>query len=162
MKQPKLNSTACPYNNEVKTIYFKILKEAKTLLSGLPREELRYSLIREDRYSNSLSQIIHEFCNPLLYLRLESYTDGTLGIRYGFEPCQDYAHITAAFTRFLYKVTMKDSTKQDIEGCIKTQFYIHNPDELYAYLEEQMKHHTFNLIKYKPTVNKRKQLKAVA
>lgn len=162
MKRTTPNSVVYPYNKVVKAAYYKVLKEAKTLLSGLEREELRYSLIREDRLSNSLSKIVHEFCNPLLYLRLESYADGTLGIRYGFEPCQDYAHITAAFTRFLYKVTMREATSEDIECSIKTQFYLHNPDEMYAYLEEQMKHHQFHLIKYKPRASKRKQLKAVA
>jgi hypothetical protein len=162
MKQTTSNPAVSPFNREVKVAYYKVLKEAKSLLSALEREELRYSLIREDPHSNSLSQIIHEFVNPLIYLRLESYPDGTLGIRYGFEPSQDYAHITAAFTRFLYKVTMREATSENIESSIKTQFYIHNPDELYYYIEEQMKHHQFHLIKYKPAVSKRKQMLKIA
>jgi len=162
MKRTASNPAVSPFNREVKIAYYKVLKETKNLLSGLEREEFRYSLIREDRHSKSLSQIINEFVNPLIYLRLESYPDGTLGIRYGFEPSQDYAHVTAAFTRFLYKVTMREATSENIESSIKTQFYIHNPDELYYYIEEQMKHHQFHLIKYKPTASKRKQLRVVA
>ncbi|MDB5004930.1 MAG: hypothetical protein JWQ34_3155 [Mucilaginibacter sp.] len=160
MKQTPSKPVQSPFNKEVQTVFFKILKEAKALLATLEREELRYSLIREDRLSDSLSRIIHEFCNPLLYLRLESDIDGKLSIRYGFEPCEDYAHITVAFTRFLYKATMREATSQNIEDSIKTSFFIHNPDEMYAYLEEQMKHHTFHLIKYKPAAVRRKQMKA--
>ena len=162
MKHLNVKPVQSPFNKEVKTAFYKILKEAKALLSTIEREELRYSLIREDRFSDTLSRIIYEFCNPLLYLRLESYADGTLGIRYGFEPCQEYAHITVAFTRFLYKVTMKEATANNIESSIKTEWYIHNPDEMYAYLEEQMKHHTFHLIKHRPAAVRRKQMKAVA
>jgi hypothetical protein len=162
MKTTQSEQVQSPFNKEVKAAYYKILKEAKSLLATLERDELRYSLIREDRLSDSPSRIIHEFVNPLLYLRLESYADGNLGIRYGFEPCHDYAHITVAFTRFLYKVTMREVTSTDIESSIKTEWYIHNPDEMYNYLEEQMKHHTFHLIKYKPVAVKRKQMKAVA
>jgi hypothetical protein len=155
-------SVKSPYNVEVKAAYFKVLKEAKALLATVSLEELRYSLIREDRLSDTLSRIIHEFVNPLIYLRLESDVTGALGIRYGFEPCHDYAYITVAFTRFLYKVTMSEATSQNIENSIKTEFYIHNPDEMYAYLEEQMKHHQFYLIKHKPAANRRKQMMAVA
>lgn len=162
MKQLNINPVQSPFNKEVKAAYYKILKEAKALLATIEREELRYSLVREDRFSDTLSRIIHEFVNPLLYLRLESCADGSLGIRHGFEPCQDYAHITVAFTRFLYKVTMKEATSQNIESSIKTEWYIHNTDEMYAYLEEQMKHHTFHLIKHKPAAVRRKQMKAVA
>jgi hypothetical protein len=162
VKQTSSKQVQSPFNREVKTAYYKILKEAKALLSTLERDELRYSLIREDQFSTTLSRVINELVNPLLYLRLESYADGAFGIRYGFEPCQDYAHITVAFTRFLYKVTMRESTSTNIESCIKTEWYIHNPDEMYAYLEEQMKHHTFQLIKYKPAAVRRKQMIAVA
>jgi hypothetical protein len=162
MKQTPTNPVQSPFNKEVKTAYYRILKEAKALLATLDREELRYSLIREDQFSDSPSKIINEFVNPLLYLRLESYIDGTLGIRYGFEPCEQYGYITAAFTRFLYKVTMREATSNNIENSIKTEWYIHNPDEMYAYLEEQMKHHTFHLIKHKPSAVRRKQMKAVA
>lgn len=162
MKQFKVNSAVSPYNREVKIAYNKILKEAKALLATLEREELRYSLIREDRLCDTPSRILHEFCNPLIYLRLESYVDGTLGVRYGFEPCETYQHITAAFVRFLYRVTMQEATSDNIEGSIKTQWFIHNPDEMYAYLEEQMKHHTFHLIKHKPATVRRKQMRVVA
>jgi hypothetical protein len=160
MKTSQIKPVQSPFNKEVKAAYYKVLKEAKALLATLPREEVRYSLIREDRLSTTSSKIIHEFVNPLIYLRLESYADGRLGIRYGFEPCEDYANITVAFTRFLYKVTMREATSENIERSINTSFFIHNPDEMYAYLEEQMKHHTFQLIKYKPAAVRRKQMKA--
>jgi hypothetical protein len=162
MKTTQSKQVLSPFNKEVKAAYYKILKEAKSLLAALDREELRYSLIREDCIGDSPSRIIHEFVNPLLYLRLESYADSTFGIRYGFEPCEDYQLITSALVRFLYKVTMQNATSENIESCIKTQWYIHNPDEMYAYLEEQMKHHTFQLIKHKPAAVRRKQMRVVA
>jgi len=145
------------YDEAVHTAYFTSLKVARLLLATIEREELRYSLIREDPITDTAC-ILHEFVNPLIYLRLERGLDKTLSIRYGFEPCKDYAHVTVAFTRTLYKVTMKDTTSLNIENSIKTEWYVHNPDEMYAYIEEQMKHHSFSLIKHKPTASQRKQL----
>ena len=145
------------YDEAVYTAYFTSLKVARQLLAAIDREELRFSLIREDAITDRPC-ILHEFVNPLIYLRLERGTDKTLGIRYGFEPCNDYAHITVAFTRTLYRVTMKEATPQNIEASIKTEWYVHNPDEMYAYLEEQMKHHAFCMIKHKPKASQRKQL----
>lgn len=153
---PQLNSR----NKIVQSAYFAMLKVATQLLSTIEREELRYTLVREDKLQQS--GIIHEFVNPLLYLRLEWYRDDSYGIYYGFEPCKDYAHITVAFTRSVYRLSMKDATPVNIENSIRTEWYIHNPDEMYQYIEEQNKYHSFRLIKHKPSTSRRKQMKAVA
>lgn len=149
-------------NEAVKAAYFAMLKVATQLLSTIEREELRYSLVREDAPIKP-AHIIHEFVNPLIYLRLESFVDSSYGIRFGFEPCQDYAHITLAFTRSVYRLTAKEmTTTLNIENSIHLQWFIHNPDELYAYIEKQNKYHTFKQIKYKQSAVKRKQMHAVA
>jgi len=148
-------------NEAVKSAYFAMLKVATQLLSTISREELRYTLVREDE-PTKLAYIIHEFVNPLIYLRLESYIDNTYGIRFGFEPSQDYAYITLAFTRSIYRLTMKENTNLNIEDSIHLQWFIHNPDELYSYIEEQNKYHQFYLIKHKVTASRRKQMKIVA
>ena len=151
----KLGLTA--YDQAVYTAYFATLKVVRNLLAPIEREELRYSLIREDPLTDKPC-ILHEFVNPLIYLRLERGTNLKLSIRYGFEPCQDYAHVTMKFTRTLYRLTMAGATTNNIEDSIKTEWYVHNPEEMFSYLEEQMKHHTFSLIKHKVTASQRKQL----
>lgn len=150
-----------PRNQIVQNAYYAMLKVARQLLSTIPRDELRYSLIREIKPSNNCD-IIHEFVNPLLYLRLESYSDNSYCIHYGFEATKEHTHITGAFCRSVYKFSMKEATPLNIEDSICTDWYIHNPDELYQYIEDRNKHHTFKLIKYRPSTNRRKQMKAVA
>ena len=54
MKQ-QINSqpSLLPYNKVVKDAYFQILKEAKAMLATIEHEELRYTLVREERKRNS-------------------------------------------------------------------------------------------------------------
>jgi len=148
-------------NEAVKTAYFAMLKVARQLLSTIEREELRFTLVREETPSEQAG-IIHEFVNPLLYLRLESYADGSCGIHYGFEPCKDYETVTLPFCRSVYRLSGKDNTSLNIEDSIRTDWFVHNPDDMYEYLEEQNKYHSFKLVKYKPSTNRRKQMMAVA
>jgi len=149
-------------NEAVTTAYYAMLKVARQLLSTIEREELRFSLIRKEK-SLPHHGVVHEFVNPLLYLRLDCYgDDGTMGIHYGFEPCKDYEHITQPFCRSVYKLSGKDASQTNIENSIRTDWFVHNPDDMFAYIEEQGKYHTFMRIKYKPAANKRKQMKAVA
>lgn len=147
-------------NEAVEHAYYAMLKLARQQLSTIERHELRCTLIREDKPKQA--GIIHEMVNPLLYLRLELHEDAQLAIRYGFEPAKEYAHITVAFTRSVYRLTMKENSKLNIEDAIKTDWYLHNPDEMYAYIEDNNKHHTFQLIKYRLSASRRKQMKAVA
>lgn len=166
MKQQLHNdSTALPYNKAVQEAYFKILKETKAMLSTIPPEELRYSLVREDKPSTAIGAIIHEFINPLLYLRLEHHTNDLYGIHYGFEQIgndQELSNRTASFTRSVYRLTAKEFTTVNIEACVKNDWCITQCSELYEYVEEQMKYHQFYLIKYRSATNRRKQMKAVA
>jgi hypothetical protein len=148
-------------NDAVQSAYYATLKLAKQLLSTIEREELRYTLTRNEKLVKEYG-LIHEFVNPLIYLRLEAYKDGTMGIHYGFEPCKEYANITVAFTRTLYRLSMDIASTRNLPDCIRLDWYIHNPDEMYAYVEEQNKYHTFQLIKHKVTVSKRKALLQVA
>jgi hypothetical protein len=152
------------YNEVVKQTYFAILKAAKQLLSSIEREELRYSLIREDG-TNVPNSIIHEFLSPLLYLRLNCNSEGRYVIHYGFElfdTSNEYSKLTASFTRVVYRLTAKENTTINIECSVHTDWLITNCDELYAYIEDRNKYHTFTLIKYKVTANQRKRLLSVA
>ena len=160
MKQPS-KAVIGSRNQAVQNVYHAMLKLAKQLLSTLDREELRYCLIREEKTILDHG-IIHEFVNPLLFLRLDSYKDGTLGIHYGFESCRDYEHITSVFCRTLYKLSGKDIVSPNIENSIRTDWYIHNPDEMFQYIEDRNKYHKLIILNHKPAVTRRKQMKAVA
>jgi hypothetical protein len=164
MKQTNRDPAVDPYNKVVKSTYYQILKYAKSMLSAIEHEELRFSLVRSNKEAITGS-IIHEIVNPLLYLRLEQHTNGYYSIHYGFDTCpafRQYYHIGASFARFIYKVTMASATPINIEDAIRVDFVILNCSEMYEHLEELQKHHHFELIKYKPAVNRRKQMKAVA
>jgi hypothetical protein len=152
------------YNEVVKQAYFAILKIAKQLLSYIERDELRYSLIREDG-TNTPSSIIHEFVSPLLYLRLNCNSESRYVIHYGlelFDTPNEYSKLLASFIRAIYRLTAKENTTINIECCIHTDWLITNCDELYVYIEDRNKHHTFTLIKYKVTAGQRKRLLSVA
>lgn len=163
-QQLNTDSGIGPYNKVVKQCYFQIFKHAKSLLSAIEQEELRFTLVREDKQAITGS-IIHEMVNPLLYLRLEQHTNGYYSIHYGFEAFPvfgDYYPMMSAFARFIYKVTMASATPINIEDALRVDFIILNCSELYEHIEDRNKYHEFQLIKYKPAVNRRKQMKAVA
>ena len=157
----KTNTQHSSRNEAIKAAYFAMLKVAMQLLSTIEQEDFRHTLVRDNEPVKAFG-LIHEFVNPLLYLRLTLLEDGLLGIHYGFEPCETYAHITVAFCRSVYKFSMRDSTLVNIENSIKTDWYLHNPDEMYEYISDRNKYHTYKLIRYKPSTSKRKQMMAVA
>jgi len=153
-----------PYNIAVKEAYFAILKQAQKLLSTIEQEELRFTLIRGSSKSTD-GIIVHEFVNPLLYLRLECRSDNLFAIHYGFEQILEDArlhNITALFTRYVYYLTSKTTTQIDIESCVKTDWCINTPSAMYEYIDEQHKYHSFKLIKYKVTAGQRKRMLSVA
>ncbi|MCC8410493.1 hypothetical protein LJ707_16240 [Mucilaginibacter sp. UR6-1] len=160
MKTPQLTA----YNKAVRDSYALILKQARQMLGAIEQEELRFILEREDK-SAKIETIIHELINPLLYLRLEHHSDDNYAIHFGFEQVSnsvELSSITTQFTRILYKQTSKDFTTVDIEGCVRTDWFINSPSAMYEYIEERgLKHHTFKQLPYKPKAAKRK-LKAVA
>jgi hypothetical protein len=164
-QQQQVNQNQLPYNKVVKECYYHIYRNAKQLLSTLERDEMRYSLEREDRTAPKIGTIIHEFINPLLYIRLECHPTNVLAIHYGFEQVlaiNQYSRITSAFIRSIYKYTSKDATEVNIEDSIRTDWCINTCSEMYEYMEEKNKHHSFKLIKYKPATVRRKQMQAVA
>jgi len=148
-------------NKAVRQAYYAILKLAKRMLSTIERLELRYTLVRKERPLNGLG-LIDEFCSPLLYLRLEVDKDGIMAIRYGFEPGKEYEHIIVPFVRSVYRLTEEVAQTNGFVDPIRLDWYIHNSDDMYAYLEEQNKYHTFELIEYKVTGRQRKQILRVA
>jgi hypothetical protein len=153
-----------PYNTAVKEAYFAILKQAQKLLSTIEQEELRFTLIRE-RSKSADAIIVHEFVNPLLYLRLECRSDNLFTIHYGFEQILEDAtlhNLTALFTRYVYNLTSKTITQIDIESCVKTDWCVNTPSAMFEYIEEQHKYHTFKLIKHKVTAGQRKRMLSVA
>ncbi len=164
-QQQPVNSIQLPYNKIVKEVYCAIYRNAKQLLATLEREELRYSLEREDKTTPKVGTIIHEFINPLIYLRLECHPNEVLAIHYGFEQVlavNQYSKVTSAFVRSIYKLTSKDITTINIENAVRTDWCIKTCSEMYEYIEERNKHHTFKQIKYKPATVRRKQMQAVA
>lgn len=166
MKQKSpVNPDQLPYNTAIQQAYFNVYKNAKQLLSTLEREELRYSLELEDKSNLEVGTIVHEFINPLLYLRLEFHATNVLAIHYGFEQVlanNQYSQITSAFIRSIYKYTAKEATTINVEDAVRTDWCINTCSEMYEYMEESNKHHQFKLIKYKALAAKRKQMHAVA
>jgi hypothetical protein len=166
MKQSHINKEQLsPYNLAVKQAHTNILKVAKQLLAQIEHEELRYTLVRGETHQTADGIIIHEFVNPLLYLRLECREDNLFTIRFGFEQIttdERLSNITASFMRGVYRFTAKDVTPINIEGSVKTDWCINNPSDMYAYIEDKDKHHTFQLIKHKVTASQRKRLLNVA
>jgi hypothetical protein len=159
------NSGLSTYNLAVKQAYYAILKITQQLLSHIEQEELRYTLVRDERNLTEDGVILHEFVNPLLYLRLECRDDKLFAIHYGFEQVNqqlEYSNITALFTRYVYSLTSKQTTGSDIESCVKTDWCINTPSAMYEYIEERQKHHAFKLIKHKVTAGQRKRLLSVA
>jgi len=153
-----------PYNKSVREAYYTIYRKAKQLLATLQREEMRYSLEREDRVSKP-NTIVHEFINPLLYLRLETDKANTLIIHFGIEQVlanNQYSQLTAIFIRELFRLTAKEHTAINIEQCVNTDWMINTPSAMYEHVESRNKHHAFKQIAYKPATIKRKAVMAVA
>ena len=165
MKQPQpVNQNQLPYNKAVYLAYTAIYKNAKQLLSTLEREEMRYTLEREDKTPIKIGTIIHELISPLLYLRIECHPSNSYAIHYGFEQVSainQYSKLTSLFIRSIYKFTSKDNTQVNIEDCIRTDWCITCSD-MYEYVEENSKHHTFKLVQHKTKPARRKQMQAVA
>jgi hypothetical protein len=148
------------YNNCVKAAYFEVLKQTKALLATLPDDPHRYSLIREDKLPIIEGTIVHEFINPLLYIRLECHKDDKLAINFGCDSQPgflEYEPLAGMFVRILYKLTMVSTTAVNIEDCIRTDYIVTECSEFYEFIEEGgCKNHTFHLIKHKPKAIKRK------
>ncbi|MBD1364441.1 hypothetical protein IDJ77_11535 [Mucilaginibacter sp. ZT4R22] len=162
---PKLKKNQLTYNKSVGLAYFVVLKQAKQMLSTLEPEELRYTLEREDNATSQAGAIIHELVNPLIYLRLECSNEDVLSIHFGIEQVtnqEGLSAITSKLIRLVYKHTAKEATGINIERCVKTDWLINSCSELYEYIEERNKHHTFKQIKYKVTAARRKLILAVA
>ncbi|HEY4324380.1 MAG TPA: hypothetical protein VGN20_10355 [Mucilaginibacter sp.] len=163
MKQQQIHLS--PYNKKVREAYFQILKEAKAILATSEHEELRYSLVREEKGDYSTPSVIHEFLNPIIYLRLEFASNELYVIHYGFEQIngdKELSNRTASFTRTVYRLTSKELTGINIEACVSNSWCITNCSGLYEYIEERNKYHQFKPIKYKPASLRRKRMQAVA
>lgn len=133
-----LNKQAA-YNAAVKAAYFTTLKYARQQLATIEHEELRYSLIREDGNDDKPYKIIHEFLNPLLFLRLDVNAHGDYQIHYGIETFQQsnqYTTLTAKFIRCLYKLSSHEKGKINIEGALQTDWVLTNCSEAYENIEE--------------------------
>ena len=155
MKQLNNDPTSLAYNKAVKAAYFKLWKLTQQLLATIERHELRCTLQRQDRTAIAFGSKVHEVINPLIYLSLECNDDELLSIHFGFEQLvedQEYSHITSRFVRLLYKLTSKDAYPIDIENCVRTDWFINSSSELYSYIEDRNKYHTFKRIKYKCSI----------
>ena len=163
MKRSITNNTS--YNEAVKQAYFKLLKHTKQQLSTIEKDELRYTLQREDNSPIGFGTKVHELINPLVYLSLECNDGELLNIHWGFEQLiedTEYAHITQYFARMLYKLTSVEHSAINIEKCVSTDYIIVNCSELYETVEDRMRYHTFSLIKRKERAKHGKRILNVA
>jgi hypothetical protein len=164
MKQPNNDDTSPAYNQAVQAAYLQIYKEAKALLSTVEQEPLRQIMERECKTADAID-IVHEMISPLIYMRLERYSTNQLAIHYGYASCElasQFYPITSAFIRTVYKLTMASTGVNNIEDCVRTDWVITECEELFEYIQDGNKHHTFRVLKYKPTNTKRKQQLQVA
>lgn len=164
MKQSNNELEKSPYNVEVRKAFMAILKEAKAMLAKIKQEELRYSLVREEKTITPHRRVAYEFLSPLLYLRLDVSKEDLFTIRYGFEANNsddEISQYTGDFLRAVYRLTSRDITAIDIEGCVSNAWCITECSSLYEYVEDNNMSHKFSLIKYKPATSGRK-MQAVA
>ena len=136
------------YNKIVLKAYTNIVELAKTTLSGLEKEDFRHTLIMQ---ASPKDRIVHEFVNPLLYLRLYRQHDDSFAMQYGFEPCLIYSSVTLPFVKALHNVLHMAAVKAKIPNTIRADWYPNDPDELYAFIEMINKDHTHALIEYNPS-----------
>lgn len=163
--QQTSKSQLSPYNIAVKQAYFNSLKATIQLLATLERDELRYTLHRENRGKIRSGRVVHELLSPIIYLRLQCYEDGKLHIHFGFQLFYGdgkYAHITAKFIRLVHKLTSVEHTLVDIEHCINTNYIITECYELYDSITEENRLYKFRLIPHRQTSNKAKRILHVA
>jgi hypothetical protein len=165
MKAQKKSIPPSPmsYNEAVQHAYDSILTKTKQLLASIEQEELRYVLERGPR-GEQPDDIFHELVSPLLYLRLECQGSVKLAIHFGIEPATkspELQAITASFLRTLFALTGKAYTGTDIEDCVKTDWLINVCSEMFEYLEERNKCHTFRTIPYKKHTARKRVLAVV-
>ena len=146
------------YNKIVLNAYMAIVDLAKQTLSGLEKEDLRHTLTLQ---ATPKDRIIHEFINPLLYLRLYRQHDDSYAMNYGFEPCLDYSNITLPFVKALHTIIHEAAVKAKIPNCIRADWYFNDPDELYEYLSINDTGHCYALIEYNPSNSPKEQVKVV-
>jgi hypothetical protein len=164
MKKNPQQLDMASYNLEVKKAYFLIFKNATKLLAAIEQDELRFTLERRDTKGTEIG-IIHEFVNPILYLRLEHHTDGIMAIHFGIEQINQLgllSYITTMFLRLLYKRTSKEATTVNIENCVRTDWFINSCSAAYEYIEQRNKYHDFKMIPRKMSNSHRKPILSVA
>jgi len=164
MKRLKNDLEKYPYNKAVRAAFMLVLKEAKAMLANIQQEELRYSLVREEKEITPHKRVVYEFVSPLLYLRLDVSKEDLFNIRYGFEvnnPNDEVNAYTANFLRAVYSLTSKEITTINIEACVSNAWCITECGALYEYVSDNNMSHKFELIKYRRAPSSRK-MQAVA
>lgn len=150
------------YNEAVQHAYDSVLAKTKQLLASIEQEELRHVLERGPR-GEQPDDIFHELVSPLVYLRLECQVEkAQLAIHFGIEPATKFPQlhaVTATFLRTLFTYTGKGYTGTDIEDCVKTDWLINVCSEMFEYLEERNKCHTFRKIPFKKYTTRKRVLK---
>ena len=152
------------WNKVVKSAYLQIYKGAKGLLSSIEQEQLRQVMERDNK-DNGAVDILHELVSPLLFLRLERHADNKLSIHYGYFQCDlatQFYPVTSAFIRSIYKLTSTTDGKINIEAAVRTDYVITETAELFEYMLDRNKHHTFKIVKYMGAASNRKPQLRVA
>ncbi len=140
------------YNEAVRDAYFKIIQQAKNLISTIKEEPIRGILERQDKPKSTGDYIVHEVINVILYIRLECSNDNVFNIHYGYEQTErltKFYPITSAFIRLIYKYTSKEWTTFNIEDSIHTDWVITNCAELFEYVNDRNKYHTVRILQKK-------------
>lgn len=156
-------SDIASYNKEVKSAFQKVWTATRKLLATIEQHELRCILIREDPKPYGFGSVIQQLISPLIFLSLECNDGEMLNIHFGIEMLNgdsDYSPITARFLRMLYTFTAKGQTTINIESSIDTDYIVTDCSALYETVEDRMRHHTLQVIPYKPAT--KRKLKAVA
>jgi len=162
MNNEHQNTPSPAYNQAVLESYTKIVKQTKALLATVKQEPLRQIMEMESKEQIVVGTILHELISPLLYLRLECYKGNIYGIHYGYAACElatEFYPLTSAFIRSVYKLTIAHDSI-DIQDCVRTDWVITETAELFEYMLDRNKHHSFKVIKHKSEQQNGKKLQA--
>jgi len=159
MKQTKIAPTLEQRNAAVKAVFLAIMQETKELIATLPQFLLRHCIEMEDTpHPNSKA---FKFITPLTYLCLRDSDKGLL-IQFGFDTSYEYIELTSKFVRLIYKLTMVERTRLNIEDCVSSHCIITDTSYLFDEMEWKHPDTPVHIIAHKPATTPRKQRMAVA
>jgi len=149
------------YNERVRQAYLALLKGTLYLISLTDNDELHHTLQRKAK----AGIILHELLNPLFYLKLQYDENDKLAIHYGFETISTngtYSDLIDRFARSVYRLTARERGGINIEGCVRSACCIYTCSELYEYISDRSRYHTFKVVHPRILPRQRKRLLSIA